>query len=124
MAAAFDIVIVGAGHNGLGAAGSLARQGLRVLVLERRSVVGGACVTEEFFPGCKVSTAAYLSGLMLPEVIRDLELSPFGYTVIAKDPPSFTPLPDGRSLFLWQDQRRSCEEYPRLSREDADVDSL
>src|SRR3990172_5966432 len=121
MAAAFDIVIVGAGHNGLVAAGYLARQGLRVLVLERRSVVGGACVTEEVFPGCKVSTAAYLSGLMLPEVIRDLELPRFGYAVFAKDPPSFTPLPDGRSLFLWQDQRRSCEEIAKFSRRDAEA---
>ena len=91
----FDIVIVGAGHNGLVAAAYLARQGLRVLVLERRGVVGGACVTEAVFPGCKVSTAAYLTGLMLPEVVRDLELPRFGYQVMAKDPPSFTPLPDG-----------------------------
>ena len=116
----FDIIIVGAGHNGLVAAGYMARQGLRVLVLERRSVAGGACVTEEVFPGCKVSTAAYLSGLILPEVIRDLELPRFGYTVIAKDPPSFTALPDGRSLFLWQDQRRSCEEIAKFSRRDAE----
>jgi len=121
MAADFDIVIVGAGHNGLVAAGYLARQGLRVLVLERRPVVGGACVTEEVFPECKVSTAAYLSGLMLPEVIRDLELPRFGYTVIAKDPPSFTPFPDGQSLFLWQNQRRSCEEIAKFSRRDAEA---
>ncbi len=120
MPASFDIIVVGAGHNGLVAAGYLARQGLRVLVLERRSVVGGACVTEEVFPGCKVSTAAYLSGLLLPEVIRDLELARSGYTVIPKDPPSFTPLPDGRSLFLWQDQRRSCEEIAKFSRRDAE----
>ena len=117
----FDIVIVGAGHNGLVAAAYLARQGLRVLVLERRGVVGGACVTEAVFPGCRVSTAAYLTGLMLPEVVRDLELPRFGYQVMAKDPPSFTPLPDGRSLTLWQDQRRSCEEIARFSRRDAEA---
>jgi phytoene dehydrogenase-like protein len=117
----FDIVIVGAGHNGLVTAGYLGRQGLRVLVLERRRIVGGACVTEEVFPGCKVSTAAYLTGLMLPEVIRDLELSRFGYAAMAKDPPSFTPLPDGRSLTLWQDQRRSCEEIAKFSRRDAEA---
>ncbi len=117
----FDIVVVGAGHNGLVTAGYLARKGLRVLVLERRSVVGGACVTEEVFPGCKVSTAAYLSGLMLPEVIRDLELPRFGYHVMAKDPPSFTPFPDGRHLTLWQDQRRSCEEIAKFSRRDAEA---
>jgi phytoene dehydrogenase-like protein len=116
-----DIVIVGAGHNGLVTAGYLARGGLRVLVLERRGVVGGACVTEEVFPGCKVSTAAYLTGLILPEVIRDLELPRFGYHVMAKDPPSFTPLPDGRCLFLWQDPRRSCEEIAKFSRPDAEA---
>lgn len=116
-----DIAIIGAGHNGLVAAGYLARQGLRVLVLERRTVVGGACVTEEVFPGCQVSTAAYLAGLLLPEVIRDLELPRFGYTVIAKDPPSFTPLPDGRSLFLWQDRRRSCEEIAKFSPRDGEA---
>ncbi len=118
---AFDIVIVGAGHNGLVTAAYLARRGLRVMVLERRPVVGGACVTEPVFPGCKVSTAAYLSGLMLPEVIRDLELPRFGYSVMAKDPPSFTPFPDGRHLTLWQDQRRSCEEIARFSRRDAEA---
>ncbi len=116
-----DIVVVGAGHNGLVTAAYLARRGLRVMVLERRPVVGGACVTEPVFPGCKVSTAAYLSGLLLPEVIRDLELPRFGYSVIAKDPPSFTPLPDGRSLTLWQDQRRSCEEIAKFSRRDAEA---
>jgi phytoene dehydrogenase-like protein len=120
-AVTFDIVIVGAGHNGLVTAAYLARKGLRVLALERRPVVGGACVTEEVFPGCKVSTAAYLTGLLLPEVIRDLELPRFGYTVMAKDPPSFTPLPDGRCLFLWQDQRRSCEEIAKFSRRDAEA---
>ncbi len=118
---ALDIVIVGAGHNGLVTAAYLARRGLRVMVLERRPVVGGACVTEPVFPGCKVSTAAYLSGLMLPEVIRDLELPRFGYSVMAKDPPSFTPFPDGRHLTLWQDQRRSCEEIARFSRRDAEA---
>jgi phytoene dehydrogenase-like protein len=121
MAQPLNIVIIGAGHNGLVAAGYLARQGLRVLVLERRSVVGGACVTEEVFPGCKVSTLAYLAGLLLPEVIRDLELPRFGYTVMAKDPPAFTPLPDGRSLTLWQDQRRSCHEIAKFSRRDAEA---
>jgi phytoene dehydrogenase-like protein len=76
--ASFDTVIVGAGHNGLAAAAYLARRGLHVLVLERRGVVGGACVTEEVFPACKVSTAAYLTGLLQPEVIRELELPRFG----------------------------------------------
>src|SRR5437879_9294781 len=74
MSGSYDIVIVGAGHNGLVTAAYLARAGRRVLVLERRHVVGGACVTEELWPGFKVSTAAYVNSLLRPEIIRDLEL--------------------------------------------------
>ena len=70
----YDAIIVGAGHNGLVTAGYLARAGLKTLVLERRQVVGGACVTEEAFPGYKVSTTSYLCSLLLERVIKDLEL--------------------------------------------------
>src|SRR5262249_43236891 len=72
-----DVIIIGAGHNGLVAAGYLARAGLRVLVLENRDVVGGACVTEEVWPGFRVSTAAYLASLLQPRVVEDLELERF-----------------------------------------------
>jgi phytoene dehydrogenase-like protein len=116
----YDAVIVGAGHNGLVTAGYLARAGWRVLVLERRAVVGGACVTEEVFgPGYRVSTAAYLVSLLQQRVVRDLELHRFGYQVLPKDPASFGPLPDGRHLFLYPDQHRTCEAIAAFSAVDA-----
>ena len=92
----FDAIIVGAGHNGLVTAAYLARAGRRVLVLERRHVVGGACVTEEVFPGFKVSTAAYVNSLFRKEIASDLGLAGHGFAVLAREPSSFTPLPDGR----------------------------
>src|SRR5437660_12612884 len=93
-----DAIIIGAGHNGLVAAAYLARAGRRVLVLERREVVGGACVTEELWPGYRVSTAAYLCSLFRPQIIRDLELKAHGLQLLPRNPSSFTPLPDGRYL--------------------------
>src|ERR671927_1868209 len=116
----YDAIIVGAGHNGLVTAGYLARAGWKVLVLERRSVVGGACVTEEIFPGYRVSTAAYLVSLMQERVVRDLELRRFGYDVLPKDPAYFAPYLDGRHLFMYADQRRTCAEIARYSRRDAE----
>src|ERR687885_2661586 len=100
----YDIIIVGAGHNGLTAAAYLARAGRKVLVLERRPVLGGACVTEEVFPGCKVSTAAYVNSLLRPQIIRELELKRHGFEMLPRNPSSFTPFPDGRSLLLGPDK--------------------
>jgi phytoene dehydrogenase-like protein len=117
----WDIVIIGGGHNGLVTAAYLARTGLKVRVLERREVLGGACATEELWPGYKVSTAAYLCSLMQERIIKELDLPRFGYRVFAKDPAFFTPFPDGRHLTMWQDQKRTCEEIAKFSRKDAEV---
>src|ERR1700732_1102134 len=115
----FDAIIIGAGHNGWVTACYLARAGRKVLVLERRYVVGGACVTEETFPGYKVSTAAYVSSLFRPEIVRDLRLREYGFEVLARNPSSFTPLPDGRSLTLGPDPEGTRREIAKFSPRDA-----
>src|SRR5580700_3035098 len=117
----FDVIIVGAGHNGLVTAAYLAKAGRRVLVLESRDLVGGCAVTEEIWPGYKVSTASYLSSLMQEKVIRDLELERFGYRVDAKDPAFFSPFPDGSHLFMWQDRAKTLAEIAKFSKRDAEA---
>src|SRR5271170_6103455 len=117
----FDIVIIGAGHNGLVAAAYLARAGHRVLVLESRELVGGCAVTEEIWPGYRVSTASYLSSLMQEKVVRELELERFGYRVDAKDPAFFSPFPNGRYLFMWQDRAKILAEITKFSKRDAEI---
>src|ERR671934_2556319 len=121
MSGAYDIIIVGAGHNGLVTAAYLARAGRRVLVLERRDVVGGACVTEELWPGFRVSTAAYVNSLLRPEIIRDLELGRHGFELLPRSPSSFTPFPDGRFLMMGPDQDLNRREVGKFSAKDADA---
>jgi phytoene dehydrogenase-like protein len=119
MAQRHDVVIIGGGHNGLVTAAYLARAGKKVLVLERRELVGGCSVTEEIWPGYRVSTAAYLSSLLQERIIRELELERFGYHVDAKEPPFFSAFPDRRHLFMWQDERKTLDEIAKFSRNDA-----
>ncbi|MDP9017152.1 MAG: NAD(P)/FAD-dependent oxidoreductase [Candidatus Eremiobacteraeota bacterium] len=112
-------MIIGGGHNGLVTAAYLARAKKKVLVLERRYIVGGACVTEETFPGFKVSTAAYVNSLFRPEIIRDLALHDFGYEVLERNPASFSPFLDGRYLMLGADPESDQREISKFSKKDA-----
>jgi phytoene dehydrogenase-like protein len=117
----YDAIIIGAGHNGLVAAAYLARAGKKVLVLERRELVGGCVVTEELWRGFKVSTASYVNSLFRPEIIRDLELKRHGFAMIPRSPSSFTPLPDGRYLLMGPDKELTHREVSKFSRKDADA---
>jgi phytoene dehydrogenase-like protein len=121
MSSSYDVIIIGGGHNGLVTAAYLARAGVKVLVLERREVLGGACVTEELWPGFKVSTAAYVNSLLRPEIIRDLDLKRHGFKMLPRNPSSFTPFPDGRSLLLGPNKAQTHKEVAKFSAKDADA---
>ncbi len=116
----FDAIIIGGGHNGLVCACYLARAGKKVALFERRHVLGGAATTEELWPGYKVSTAAYVISLFLPTIIRDLKLKENGLTILPRNPSSFTPLPDGRSLLMGPDAELNHREISEFSKKDAE----
>ena len=117
----YDAIVVGAGHNGLTAAAYLARGGLSTLVLERREIVGGCCVTEEIMPGCRASTTSYIASMLRPTVIRDLNLSAHGLRMVPCDPALVVPFPDGQVVPWWADRARAIQEFRTLSARDADT---
>lgn len=121
MSTTYDTIIIGAGNNGLVCAAYLARAGRKVLVLERRGVVGGACVTEEIAPGYRASTASYVVSLLLPEIEREFNLAAHGYQVLPRSPSSFTPFHDGRSLLMGPDADLNRREIAKFSARDAEA---
>jgi phytoene dehydrogenase-like protein len=120
MATIYDAIIIGAGHNGLTTAAYLAKAGKKVLVLERRHVLGGAAVTEEIYPGFKYSVCSYVVSLLRPEVIRELELPNYDLEIIPLDS-TFTPMPNGDYLFRCGDHARTRREIARHSPTDAEA---
>lgn len=115
----YDVVIVGAGHNGLTCACYLAAAGRRVLVLERQAVVGGAAVTEEFHPGFRNSVASYTVSLLHPRIIRDLRLKDHGLRILRRPVANFLPLDENRSLLIHNDLAATQREFAQLSPADA-----
>ncbi|MEE9132677.1 MAG: NAD(P)/FAD-dependent oxidoreductase [Gemmatimonadota bacterium] len=121
MSDAYDAIIIGAGHNGLVAAAYLARAGQRVLVLERRDLVGGAAVTEEIHPDFRADTGAHRINRLHPKVARDLRAaSGASLRIVRADPSVFSPLPDGGHLLLWRDTREAAEALRQWSSSDAE----
>jgi phytoene dehydrogenase-like protein len=115
----YDAIVIGAGHNGLTAAAYLAKAGLSTLVLERRDIVGGCCVTEEIAPGCRVSTTSYIASMLRPEVISELRLADYGLRMIPCDPAIQVPFPDGQVVPWWADRERARQEFSKISAKDA-----
>jgi phytoene dehydrogenase-like protein len=115
----FDAIVLGGGHNGLTAAAYLAREGLSTLVLERRKIVGGCCVTEEIAPGCRISTTSYIASMLRPEVIRDLRLGEHGLRMVPCDPSLQVPFLDGSILPWWVQRERAVAEFSKISVKDA-----
>jgi phytoene dehydrogenase-like protein len=116
----YDVIVIGGGHNGLTNAAYLARAGKKVLVLERRHVLGGAAVTEEIFPGFKFSVCSYVVSLLRPEIIRDLDLPRHGLEILPLDG-TFTPMPNGDYLWRVNDHGKTHREIARHSRVDAEA---
>jgi phytoene dehydrogenase-like protein len=106
MVLAYDAIIVGAGHNGLVAANYLARAGLKVVVVEARYIVGGACVTEELIKGAKFSSCAFVQGTFRPEIVDELKLRDFGLEMTAPEVQGLAIFPDGSHVCLWKDLDR------------------
>src|SRR5215831_13459691 len=116
----YHAIVIGGGHNGLTAAAYLAKAGKKVLVLERRHVLGGAAVTEEIVPGFLFSECSYVVSLLRPEIIRELDLPRHGLEILPLDG-TFTPMPDGNYLWRVDDHAKTRREIARHSRLDAEA---
>ena len=116
----YDAIVVGGGHNGLTTGAYLARAGLRTLILERRPILGGACVTEEVWPGARVSRASYVVSMLQPKVVEELQLKRFGYEAYPLDPAYAAMTPDGPIIFH-DDVTKTQESIARFSKSDAEA---
>ena len=116
----YDAIIIGGGHNGLVCAAYLAKAGRKVLVLERRDVLGGAAVTEELYPGFHFSTCSYVVSLFRPSILRELELARHGMEILPLET-SYSPIVGDPGLCRWADPERSRREISRFSAHDAEV---
>ena len=117
----YDVIIIGAGHNGLTTAAYLAKAGLRVLSLERRKVLGGATLTDEIFPGYRLPRYSYAALLLEGKVVQDLDLESHSLKVLPVDPERIHPFPDGRAVRVWNDDAQVAEEIARISPPDANA---
>src|ERR1700745_826820 len=117
----YDAIVDGGGHNGLTAAAYLARGGLKTLVVERREIVGGCCVTEEIAPGCRASTTSYIASMLRPEVISDLRLEEHGLRMVPCDPAIQVAFPDGCVVPWWAERDRAVAEFRKHSTKDAET---
>src|SRR6202451_187727 len=117
----YDAIVIGAGHNGLTAAAYLSRAGFSTLVLERREIVGGSCVTEAIAPGCRASTTSYIASMLRPTIIRDLDLGAHGLKMVPCDPGLLVPFADGPAVPWWADRAQAIAEFRKLSPRDADT---
>jgi len=121
----YDVIIIGAGHNGLTTAAYLAKAGRKVLMLERRDIVGGCAVTEEvdseLAPGCRVSTASYIASMLRPTIIKDLKLSSYGLKMVACDPGVQAAFDDGDVVGWWSDEDKMRAELARVAPHDIET---
>lgn len=115
----YDAIVIGAGHNGLITAGYLARAGKKVLVVEARNVVGGACTSEELIAGSTWSSCAFIASLLRPEIIAELELERYGLQMYQTEANEVSIFPDGSHLFMWKDMDRTLKEIAKFSKEDS-----
>src|SRR2546430_14456543 len=119
MPTSYDIIIIGAGHNGLVAACYLARAGLKTVVLERREIVGGASITEEFHPGFRCSTLAHSTAPFFSQITKELDLTRYGLEITEPDVRLLALSPDGRAVCIYNDTARTINEIEKFSANDA-----